>query len=154
MTVGNLMVLDTFGPHQRLTFGRKTLGELSAQDRKDWQPDEHVRLIHSCFPNLSISGILGDHCLVSQIFPGPEPDSTVTIQTVLAAREPKTDAEREQTETFSRMVLSAVRDEDYPVGFDIQAGITSGANDHFVYGRNEAAVQNYHTWVARFMSGN
>lgn len=24
MTVGNLMVLDTYGPHQRLTFGRKT----------------------------------------------------------------------------------------------------------------------------------
>lgn len=151
MTVGNLLVLDTYGPHQRLTFGRKTLGSLAGQPKEDWQPDEHVRLIHSCFPNLSISGILGDHCLVSQIFPGPNPDSTITVQSVLAAEKPVTDQEKKQTETFSEMVLTAVRDEDYPVGFGIQAAIHSGANKHFVYGRNEAAVQNYHRWVARFM---
>ncbi|MGK0261116.1 MAG: phenylpropionate dioxygenase-like ring-hydroxylating dioxygenase large terminal subunit, partial [Candidatus Azotimanducaceae bacterium] len=30
-TVGNLLVLDTWGPHQRLTFGRKSLDELANQ---------------------------------------------------------------------------------------------------------------------------
>jgi len=37
------------------------------------------------------------------------------------------------------------------VGFGIQAGLASGANSHFILGRNELAVQNYHWWVARFM---
>ena len=82
---GNLLVLDTYGPHQRLTFGRKTLAELVDQPEAEWEVDKHIRLIHNCFPNLSVSGILGDHCLVSQIFPGPTPTSTVTRQTVLVA---------------------------------------------------------------------
>lgn len=151
-TVGNLLVLDTYGPHQRLTFGRKTLGALSDQARADWVPAEHVRLIHSCFPNLSISGILGDHCLVSQIFPGPKPDSTQTIQYILSARAPETESDQHATENFSGMVLQAVRDEDYRIGFGIQESILTGANEAFVFGRNEPAVQNYHRSVARFMA--
>jgi phenylpropionate dioxygenase-like ring-hydroxylating dioxygenase large terminal subunit len=151
-TVGNLLVLDTYGPHQRLTFGRKTLGELTEQKKSAWNPEEHIRLIHSCFPNLSISGILGDHCLVSQIFPGPEPDSTETVQYILAANSPETKEQVESTENFSAMVLQAVKDEDYRIGFGIQQSINSGANQSFVYGRNEPAVQNYHTWVNRFMT--
>ena len=151
-TVGNLLVLDTYGPHQRLTFGRKTLGDLTAQEKSAWNPEQHIRLIHSCFPNLSISGILGDHCLVSQIFPGPEPDSTETVQYILAASPPETEEQIDATENFSAMVLQAVKDEDYRIGFGIQQSINSGANQSFVYGRNEPAVQNYHSWVDRFMT--
>ena len=151
-TVGNLLVLDTYGPHQRLTFGRKTLGDLTVQEKSTWDPGAHIRLIHSCFPNLSISGILGDHCLVSQIFPGPEPDSAETVQYILAASPPETKEQFEATENFSAMVLQAVKDEDYSIGFGIQASINSGANQSFVYGRNEPAVQNYHAWVDRFMT--
>ena len=151
-TVGNLLVLDTWGPHQRLTFGRKNLGELSDQAEADWVPERHIRLIHSCFPNLSISGILGDHCLVSQIFPGPTADSTQTVQYILAAHAPETDAQRTATENFSAMVLQAVKDEDYRIGFGIQQSINTGANQSFVYGRNEPAVQNYHRWIERFMT--
>ena len=151
-TVGNLLVLDTYGPHQRLTFGRKTLGDLAVQEKSAWNPEQHIRLIHSCFPNLSISGILGDHCLVSQIFPGPEPDSTETVQYILAASPPETEEQIDATENFSAMVLQAVKDEDYRIGFGIQQSINSGANQSFVYGRNEPAVQNYHSWVDRFMT--
>ena len=100
-TVGNLLVLDTWGPHQRLTFGRKSLAELAGTPESAWQPQKHIRLIHSCFPNLSVSGILGDHCLVSQIFPGKTPDTTVTRQSVLVARQPVTQAEVDATRTFS-----------------------------------------------------
>lgn len=151
-TVGNLLVLDTYGPHQRLTFGRKSLAELGDQEVAHWEPERHIRLIHSCFPNLSISGILGDHCLVSQIFPGPQLNTTQTLQYILAARAPKNDEQRAATENFSAMVLQAVRDEDYRIGFGIQQSIETGANQSFVYGRNEPAVQNYHTWIDRFMT--
>ncbi len=150
-TVGNLLALDTYGPHQRLTFGRRSLSELLEAPESTWDPEKHIRLIHNCFPNLSISGILGDHCLVSQIFPGPTPDVTVTRQTVLVHALPTTPEARAASETFSSMVLQAVRDEDYAVGFTIQAGLSSGANTAFVFGRNEPAVQNYHRTVARLM---
>ena len=153
-TVGNLLVLDTWGPHQRLTFGRKSLPELAGQPEHQWQPQTHIRLIHSCFPNLSVSGILGDHCLVSQIFPGQTPETTITRQSILVARKPQTEAELAATRSFSAMTLEAVEEEDYGIGFGIQRGIHAGANDHFLIGRNEPAIQNYHRWVAWFMRAN
>ncbi len=151
-TVGNLLVLDTWGPHQRLTFGRKSLGDLAGTDESEWQPGEHIRLIHSGFPNLSVSGILGDHCLVSQIFPGVTADATVTVQTILVAEEPLTRAARAASAGFSDMVLEAVQVEDYGIGFGIQSGLDAIADTAFVFGRNEPAVQNYHGWIRRFMT--
>jgi len=148
-TVGNLLVWDTYGPHQRLVFGRRTIGELRDLPETQWEPEKHIRRIHSVFPNLSISGILGDHCLVSQVFPGPTPDTTVTRQTVLCSTPPATDAEREAADVFSAMTLQAVQDEDYRIGAGIQAAIRSGANTEFLFGRNEPAVQHYHRWVAQ-----
>ena len=89
---------------------------------------------------------------MSQIFPGPSIDSTQTIQFILSARAPETESEQQATENFSAMVLQAVRDEDYRIGFGIQESILTGANQNFVFGRNEPAVQNYHRSVARFMA--
>ena len=153
-TVGNLLVLDTFGPHQRLTFGRKSLRDLVEQPKAEWQPEEHIRLIHSGFPNLSISGILGDPCLVSQVFPGETPATTITRQTVLVAQKPETEEQIAATEAFSALTLKAVREEDYGIGFSIQSGLNSAANNSFIFGRNEPAVQNYHRWIASFMEGD
>ena len=151
LTVGNLLVLDTYGPHQRLTFGRQSLGDLAGIREDEWQPGEHIRLIHSGFPNLSISGILGDHCLVSQIFPGPTPATTVTTQTILVAEEPKTDEAKAASRAFSDMVLTAVQQEDYGIGLSIQGALAAGANSEFIFGRNEPAVQNYHRSIDSLM---
>ena len=150
-TIGNLLVLDTHGPHQRLTLGRKSLKSLETQSEEHWEPLEHIRLVHNCFPNLSISGILGDHCLVSLVFPGPNADTTRTIQYTLASEIPETKTELEAAENFSAMVLQAVQDEDYRLGLLIQDGIKAGANTQFLYGKNEPAVQNYHRWIDHFM---
>ena len=152
-TVGNLLVLDTYGPHQRLTFGRKTLKDLIDKPESEWDtPEANIRLIHSGFPNLSISGVLGDHCLVSQIFPTSSPNKTITRQTILAAKKPETDQELEKTNEFSEMVRQAVVDEDYKMGLEIQSNISNMGSYDFVYGKNEPAVQNYHTWIESFMS--
>ncbi|PWE27647.1 Rieske (2Fe-2S) protein [Pararhodobacter marinus] len=149
-TVGNLMLHDTYGPHQRIVFGRKSLKEIARKPETAWaDPSEHIRLIHSVFPNTSISGVVGDHALVSQVFPGPNPDSTLTRQSILCAKKPETDAEKAATEGFSQMTLRAVRDEDYNMGFQIQKTLSSKANEAFVFGRNEPALQHYHDWVAR-----
>ncbi len=152
-TVGNLLVLDTYGPHQRLTFGRKTLKDLIDKPEAEWEsPQDNIRLIHSGFPNLSISGVLGDHCLVSQIFPTSSPNRTITRQTILSAKKPETDKELQNTKEFSEMVRQAVVDEDYKIGLEIQSNISHMGSNDFIYGKNEPAVQNYHSWIKSFMS--
>ena len=154
-TIGNLLVHDTFGPHQRLTFGRKTLDTLAGQAPDSWEnPEQHIRLIHSVFPNLSISGIVGGQCLVSQIFPGPTLESTVTRQTILCAPGEQNEAWYEAARTFSQLTLEAVRDEDYAIGSRVQEALGSGANQSFLLGRNEIGVQHYHNTVARIMAAD
>ena len=149
-TVPNLMAVDTFGPHQRIVFARKSIAELDHVPESEWPWGRDIRLIHSAFPNLSVSGILGDHCLVSQLYPGPTVDRSRTIQTVLCSRQPESPDEIEAAERFSAMVLQAVRDEDYWVGFQIQDALASGANSAFVFGRNEPTLQHYHRAVGSF----
>lgn len=151
-TIGNLLVHDTFGPHQRLVLARHSLRELDEAQLAQSDPQAHLRMIHSVFPNVSASGILGDHCLVSQLFPGPTADTSITRQTILAAREPVTAEEKAKTAAFSKLALEAVRDEDYMVGARIQAGLGSGANSVFTYGRNEPGIQHYHKWIQRLVN--
>jgi len=149
-TIANLMAHDTWGPHQRIVFGRKSLPEIDGVPEDEWDLDAHIRLIHSFFPSTSISGILGDFCLVSQLFPGPDVDTSTTIQTVLCRHEPTTDEERALADSFSALVLQAVRDEDYRVGFRIQQALKTGAAPELVFGRNEPTLQHYHRSVARY----
>ena len=152
-TIGNLLVHDVFGPHQRLTFGRRNLPELETLPEPEWRADNYIRIIHSVFPNLSISGIVGGHCLVSQIFPGPTHETTTTRQTVLCSTDEQTPEWLENARNFSAMTLQAVRDEDYAVVATIQAALPAGANQDFIIGRNEPGVQHYHRTVAQMMAG-
>jgi nitrite reductase/ring-hydroxylating ferredoxin subunit len=149
-TIGNLLVHDTFGPHQRMVFGRKSLRDIDRVPDDASDAESRIRRIHSGFPNLSISGILGGYCLVSHIFPGADSSKTVTRQTVLTMQPPRIPAEIEAAESFSDIALRAVRDEDYSIARNIQNSLRSGANTHFLLGRNEPAVQHYHRMVERY----
>ena len=131
---------------------RGWLVSLKDKPEAQWDAETHIRRIHLGFPNLAISGVLGDHCLVSQIFPGPTPESTITRQNVLSARKPETEEEKQATAAFSDIVERAVRDEDYAIGYGIQRGLKSGALQHFTYGRNEPGVQHFHRMVAAHMA--
>ena len=51
------------------------------------------------------------------------------------------------------MTLQAVRDEDYALVATVQNALHSGANDSFLIGRNEPAVQHYHRMIAE-IAGN
>ena len=53
-------------------------------------------------------------------------------------------------EQFSALVLQAVRDEDYWVGFQIQNALKSGATSEVLFGRNEPSLQHYHHAVERY----
>lgn len=149
-TIGNLLVHDTYGPHQRLVFGRKSLPAMNELPESRWDTSDYVRIIHSVFPNLSISGVVGGQCLVSQIFPGPTHETTVTRQTILSARKPDTPESLDAVRTFSAMTLQAVDQEDYAIGRTIQTGLRTEANQEFIFGRNEPAVQHYHRMIAQY----
>ena len=146
-TIVNLIAHDTYGPHQRFAFGLKNINELSDIEEKDWDPENHLRLIHSVFPNSSISAIQNEHCLVSIIFPSPDLLETITTQYILCLKEPKTKEEIKKAEDFAELSRAAIIDEDYPINFKIQESIHSKANTEFLFGKNEPIQQHYHNWI-------
>lgn len=148
-TIGNLLVHDIYGHHQLLTMGRRNLAELKDRPEQQWHADDYIRQIHCIFPNFQLSGIRGGHCLVSQILPGDSPDRSVTIQTILSAQPQDTPEQIADSASFSALAYEAVAEEDYPIGFGIQNGLDSGANSHFLIGRNEPGIQHYHRTVAK-----
>ena len=148
-TIVNLIAHDTYGPHQRFAFGLKNINELSDIEEKDWEPENHLRLIHSVFPNSSISAIQNQHCLVSIIFPSPDLQETITTQYILCLKEPKTKEEIKKAEEFAELSRAAIIDEDYPINFKIQESIHSKANTEFLFGKNEPIQQHYHNWIEK-----
>jgi hypothetical protein len=57
---------------------------------------------------------------------------------------PSTDDERTHWDKNMQLILDVVTGEDFPTGRSIQIGLTSGAQTHMVYGRNEPAMIHYH----------
>lgn len=147
-TIGNLLVHDVHGHHQILTMARRNLPELEQLPESEWSALDYLRRIYCVFPNFQISGIVGGYFLVSQILPGQTAKEGITVQTILTAKKPETDEEIEQAKSFRDMAYHAVEEEDYPIGFGIQSGLASGANEHFLIGRNEPGLQHYHRQVA------
>ena len=148
-TVGNLLVHDTWGAHQRMVIARKDITELNKTAPENWEaPESYIRVVHSVFPNLSISAILGGQCLIGFVYPGETSTTTVTRQLILSAEAPATDEEKATIESFSQMTLQAVRDEDYALVATVQDALHAGANESFLIGKNEPAVQHYHRTIA------
>ena len=147
------MAADAWGPHQRLAFPQRSIEELRDTPEAQWPALGHLGVVHTVFPHVSVAGGRGVPTMVSQLFPGPTPDRSRTVQTHLVPAPLETDAAREAMDGAVEFLLRVVRDEDYATGLGIQRALSSGANEHFVFGRNEPCNQNFHRWVDRLLAG-
>jgi phenylpropionate dioxygenase-like ring-hydroxylating dioxygenase large terminal subunit len=150
--MSNLMAVDSYGPHQRIMFAKHTLPSLRDQGEAEWRPTDHIGPVHTIFPCLSLAGAWRDTALVSQLFPGPTPDRSRTAQTFITRHPAVTSEERERAERAIDFLFTVVRDEDYATGFGITRTLISGANEEFVFGRNEPSLHHFHRWVDRLVA--
>jgi nitrite reductase/ring-hydroxylating ferredoxin subunit len=152
-TMGNLIVHDPLGLHQRMVFGRRSLEELNKIPEDQWQPDTHIRRIFHVFPNLAVSAMTGNHCLINQIFPGPTQAKSITRQTIMVREKPVTEEQKRDADEFAEVTISAIRDEDYPINEGVSQSLLSGRAKGVVFGRNEPALQHYHRTLQAVMDG-
>lgn len=149
--VGNVMATDAWGPHQRLAFPQRTIGELRDQPEDGWTPLGHLGVVHTIFPHISVAGGAGVPTMVSTLLPGPTPDRSRTIQTHLAPKPIDSDEARQAMDRVVDFLEHVVREEDYKTGLGIQSALASEANREFVFGRNEPCNQIFHRWVDRLL---
>jgi phenylpropionate dioxygenase-like ring-hydroxylating dioxygenase large terminal subunit len=141
---GNVADFEAFGLNHRLTFPRKKLERLKAEPEDTWDLMWNTALIYSLFPN-TILMIQGDHVELARIFPcDGRVDRAVMELALYVPRAPATPEERLHWDKNMQLVLDVVTGEDFPAGRTIQLGLTSGAQTHTVFGRNEPAMIHYH----------
>ena len=145
------VAFDAHGPHQRVTFARRSLSTLRDLPEEEWDPTAHVGPVHTLFPCLSLAGGWRDQAMVSQLFPGPTSDRSRTVQTIITRHPVVTDEDRARTTAYTDFLYDVVRDEDYATGFGITAALASGANEELVFGRNEKSLHHFHRWVDRLV---
>jgi phenylpropionate dioxygenase-like ring-hydroxylating dioxygenase large terminal subunit len=141
---GNVADFEAFGPNHRLTFPRKKLERLRNEPEETWDLLWNTTLIYCLFPNTLLM-LQGDHVELARIFPREgRADRAVMDLALYVPRAPATDEERTHWDKNMQLVFDVVTGEDFPAGRTIQIGLTSGAQTHTVFGRNEPAMIHYH----------
>lgn len=141
-----------WGPHQRVSSPMPVLAGL------DGTPDEGLpdallmAGVWTIFPHVSIAGFDagGRGVLVSQLFPGRDAQSSLTVQSYLMEEEPDEEV-RKEAEKQADLLEYVVREEDYATGLRQQQALRTGARSHVLFGRNEGGGQSFHGWVDRLL---
>ena len=150
---GNMADFAAYGFNHRLTFPRKKLERLKAEPEETWDLMWNTTVIYSLFPN-TILMLQGDHVELARIFPREgRVDRAVMELALYVPRAPTTEEEVVHWRKNMQLVLDVVTGEDFPAGRSIQAGITSGAQSHTVFGRNKPAMIHYHRSLQAALAG-
>jgi len=137
-------MVEAFGLNHRLTMPRKKLERLKVEPEDTWDLMWNTTLIYSLFPNTLLM-VQGDHVELARIFPSEDRvDRAVMELALYIPKAPASEEERTHWEKNMQLVLDVVTGEDFPAGRTIQLGLTSGAQTHLIYGRNEPAMIHYH----------
>ena len=140
---GNVADFEPFGLNHRLTFPRKKLDRLKAEPEENWDLMWNTAIVYSLFPNTLLM-VQGDHVELARVFPREgRVDRSVMELSLYIPQAPRTDEERTHWDKNMQLVLDVVTGEDFPAGRTIQIGLTSGAQTHTVFGRNEPAMIHY-----------
>ena len=144
----NKTINDSWGPHQRNVQPDQRVMVFDGVPEDQWAINKMTGGVWTIFPHVSVAGfdVGGRLYLVSQLFPGSTPETSITVQSFLATFEP-TDEQQLLIEQQMEFLLRVVRDEDYYTGNRIQRAVKTGAKTHFIFGRNEGPCQRFHGWV-------
>ncbi len=155
----NKAIYDAWGPHQRVSSPDQRMLTLEGLPEDQWPDDLLTAGVWTIFPHASIAGFKvedddgagGRMYMVSTLFPGADPDTSVTVQNFLADFEPP-ESMGPMIKAQQEFLLRVVRDEDYYTGNRIQKAVKTGAKSEFLFGRNEAGGQRFHGWVDRLVA--
>ena len=144
----NKTINDAWGPHQRNVQPDERMLALDGLPEDEWPINKLIGGVWTIFPHISVAAFDagGKLFMVSQLFPGDTPETSVTTQNFLATFEPDDEALATIDKTMD-FLMHVVRDEDYYTGNRIQRAVKTGAKSEFVFGRNEGPCQRFHGWV-------
>lgn len=148
-TYNNKTINDAWGPHQRNVQPDERYLALDELPEDEWTTQKMVSGVWTIFPHVSVASFDagGKLFMVSVLYPGDTPGTSVTTQYFLAVGDRPDDERMVMIDKQMDFLLRVVRDEDYYTGNRIQQAVQTGAKSEFVFGRNEGPCQRFHDWV-------
>ncbi len=142
-----------WGPHQRVSSPDISMTEFMDQPEEDWPADALLAGVWTIFPHISIAGFNGGgrSVMISQLFPGATPGTSLTVQNYLMEKLPDDEATRQSACEQLEFLKYVVEQEDYATGLNQQRALKTGLKEHVLFGRNEAGGQNFHQWLEQIL---
>lgn len=148
----NVNVVETFGPNARVTFPFRRIEKLRELPPEDRDITGRVTYAYNIFPNATVA-VLSNHTAVS--FSEPlSPTRTRYFNYRIGRKIAEGDeAAAARMKRDADFVSDTGVKEDADMVHRIQEGLASGANSHFLYGRFEKAIVNFHKHMNRLLDG-
>lgn len=139
----NLNVIDIMGANARVTFPFRRIERLRDVPEADWTVERMLTYVYNIFPYTTVAQ-LSNHTTLTISEP-LTPTSTRFFTYKLGTVDPEHKAaDIARVKKDASFVADTGLQEDNAAIREIQAGLTSGANTHFTYGRFEQAIVHFH----------
>jgi phenylpropionate dioxygenase-like ring-hydroxylating dioxygenase large terminal subunit len=143
----NVTVVETFGPHSRVTFPFRRIEALRDVAPLERRLDGAVTLVYHLFPNVIVA-VLSHHTTVVVLEP-LSTDTTRFITYQLTNQRPTGERRAEASRDANFVLLGAI--EDRNVARAVQRGLASGANETLEFGRFEGAITHFHRQLSQLV---
>lgn len=142
----NLSSYRAFGPHLRSVLPRTGMAALAEATRADWRMRDHANLVYTLFPTTQLL-VQQDHVVWIRQEPLAPGRTGLRLATLTptggALAAGKSDDHWQRNHAITMKTL----EEDIRIGEGIHAGLASGANEHFLFGRFEGALDRFNRTV-------
>ena len=139
----NLNLVECFGNNSRVTFPFRRIEKLRNQPESLRDIAGKVTYVYHLYPNVSIA-VLSNHTLVSISEPLSPTQTRFVSYRLNNSGAGVASADLERARRDAEFVSTGSADEDAVAVRAIQAGLGSGANEHFTFGRFEKGIVHFH----------
>ena len=145
----NVGLYDSFFPHQRNLFAKRSLLTLKDEDRANWNLRQHNNILYVIFPNTMLL-IEPDHANVVTAFPRGT-DETIMYAMNLVNSDPENDYNKLYWSKNTDILYNAI-EEDFDMAESMQSGVKTGVNKVMHFGRFENSLNTFHSNIEKFLS--
>lgn len=155
--MSDFALFEDLGPHCEYAFIKPEICELREQPQSEWKANSLIQLAQYIFPNF-----VGAHRLDEdpykepyvffQIWPGDAPGKSITHIVALTPQLEWSEDDDRMLKEFLDFIITVVDGEDYWLTRNIQRGLSSMANQNFIFGRMERLCQHYQKTVDMLIS--
>ena len=141
---------EFLGPHTRSLLPRSNILAAAELPEAKRRLRNHCNVLYSLFPSASLL-VQADHIVMIVSLPTAVDETLIQMHT-LAPKGARGGPKHEYWAANHQLTVAALA-EDFELGEQIQAGLTSGANDTLLFGRFEAALAQLHREIDARLGG-